>query len=71
LSIVQSQYFPILLIFLIIWTFVTVQVILMSYYAHGFEMTPQLKIETAQLEMCIIYNINNTTCENIYGAIPK
>jgi hypothetical protein len=43
----------------------------MSYYAHGFEMTPQLKIETAQLEMCIIYNINNTTCENIYGAIPK
>jgi len=38
---------------------------------HGFEMTPQLKIETAQLEMCIMYNINNTTCDNIYGGIPK
>jgi len=42
---------------------------------HGselnFKMTPQLKIETAQLEMCIMYNINNTTCDKIYGAIPK
>jgi len=39
------------------------------HVVHGFEMTPQLKIETAQLEMCIMYNINNTTCENIYGGI--
>jgi len=43
----------------------------MWHYAHSFEMTPQLKIETAQLEMCIMYNINSTSCDKIYGAIPK
>jgi len=41
------------------------------HVVHGFEMTPQLKIETAQLEMCIMYNINNTTCDNIYGGPVK
>ena len=45
----------------------------MSYYkdVHGFEMTPQLKIETAQLEMCIMYNISDKGCDKRYGAIPK
>jgi len=71
LSIRQSQYFPIILVFLIIWTFVTVEVMLMWHYAHSFEMTPQLKIETTQLEMCIMYNINSTGCDKIYGGIPK
>jgi len=37
----------------------------------GFEMTPQLKIETAQLEMCILYDINSTKCDQIYGGIEK
>ena len=38
---------------------------------QGFEMTPQLKIETAQLEMCIMYNISSKSCDAIYGGIPK
>ena len=43
----------------------------MWHYAQGFEMTPQLKIETAQLEMCIMYNISDKGCDKIYGGIPK
>jgi len=38
---------------------------------HGFKMTQELKAEEKQLKTCIMYNISDTKCNEIWGGPLK
>ena len=38
---------------------------------NGFKMTPELKAEEKQLQVCIMYNITDTRCNIIWGGPLK
>ena len=36
----------------------------------AFEMTNQMKEDETTVQMCIMYNINSTNCDQVYGDVP-
>jgi len=58
----------IICILIVIFVYFTILAGIQAFrIVFGFEMTPQLKVEETQLQMCILYHINDTSCNNIYG----